>query len=56
MFLDPSDVGRAILYRTGDWNERIEAVNLDLLGNRVSPDAFRAAKRADAKGAGEFPP
>ena len=49
VFLDPNDVGRAILYRTGDWNERIEAVNIDLLGNGVSPDAFRAAKKADAK-------
>ncbi|MGS4906651.1 DNA-binding protein [Aeromonas sp. 25-248] len=54
VFLDPSDVGRAILYRTGDWNERIEAVNLDLLGNGVSPDAFRAAKRADAKALASF--
>ncbi|WP_339009621.1 DNA-binding protein [Aeromonas popoffii] len=54
VFLDPSDVGRAILYRTGDWNERIEAVNIDLLGNGVSPDAFRAAKRADAKALAGF--
>ncbi|MGL5814940.1 MAG: DDE-type integrase/transposase/recombinase [Aeromonas sp.] len=54
VFLDPCDVGRAILYRTGDWNERIEAVNLDLLGNGVSPDAFRAAKKADAKALGSF--
>ncbi len=54
VFLDPSDVGRTILYRTGDWNERIEAVNLDLLGNGVSPDAFRAAKKADAKALASF--
>lgn len=54
VFLDPSDVGRAILYRTGDWNERIEAVNIELLGNGVSPDAFRAAKRADAKALAGF--
>ncbi|AEB49280.1 DNA-binding protein [Aeromonas veronii] len=54
VFLDPSDVGRAILYRTGDWNERIEAINIDLLGNGVSPDAFRAAKRADAKALAGF--
>lgn len=54
VFLDPSDVGRAILYRTGDWSERIEAVNLDLLSNGVSPDAFRAAKKADAKALASF--
>ncbi|ATL99523.1 integrase [Aeromonas sp. CA23] len=54
VFLDPSDVGRAILYRAGDWNERIEAVNIELLGNGVSPDAFRAAKRADAKALAGF--
>ncbi|MEG0007934.1 MAG: DNA-binding protein [Aeromonas sp.] len=54
VFLDPCDVGRAILYRTGDWNERIEAVNLDLLGNGVSPETFRAAKKADAKALGSF--
>ncbi|BBG84599.1 transposase [Aeromonas hydrophila] len=54
VFLDPSDVGRAILYRTGDWNERIEAVNIELLGNGVSPDAFRATKRADAKALAGF--
>lgn len=45
VFLDPSDVGRAVLYRAGDWSERVEAINLDLLGNGVSPDAFRAAKK-----------
>lgn len=54
VFLDPCDVGRAILYRTGDWNERIEAVNIELLGNGVSPDAFRAAKKADAKALASF--
>ncbi|HHQ4673264.1 TPA: DNA-binding protein [Aeromonas veronii] len=54
VFLDPCDVGRAILYRTGDWNERIEAINIDLLGNGISPDAFRAAKKADAKALASF--
>ncbi|MFM4963763.1 DNA-binding protein [Aeromonas bivalvium] len=54
VFLDPCDVGRAILYRTGDWSERIEAVNIELLGNGVSPDAFRAAKKADAKALASF--
>ncbi len=29
-------------------------MNLDLLGNGVSPDAFRAAKRADAKALASF--
>lgn len=54
VFLDPSDVGRAILYRTGDWSERIEAINTELLGNGISPDAFRAAKKADAKALNSF--
>lgn len=54
VFLDPSDVGRAVLYRAGDWSERVEAINLDLLGNGVSPDAFRAAKKADAKALASF--
>ncbi|WP_270817729.1 DNA-binding protein [Aeromonas sp. Y318-3] len=49
VFLDPNDVGRATLYRTGDWGERVEAINTELLGNGISPDAFRAAKREDAK-------
>lgn len=54
VFLDPSDVGRAILYRSGEWQERVEAINVDLLGNGVSPDAFRAAKKADAKAVAKF--
>ncbi|MCH7371060.1 DNA-binding protein [Aeromonas sp. MR16] len=54
VFLDPCDVGRAYLYRTGDWGERIEAINADLLGNGVSPEAWRAAKKADAKALAGF--
>lgn len=54
VFLDPNDVGRAYLYKTGDWSERIEAVNAELLGNGVSPEAWRAAKRADAKALSGF--
>lgn len=49
VFVDPNDVGRAYLYRTGDWSERIEAINAELLGNGISPDAWRAAKKADSK-------
>ncbi len=54
VFLDPSDVGRAFLYRSGDWSERVEAINTELLGNGVSPEHFRAAKRADAKALASF--
>ena len=54
VFLDPNDVGRATLYRTGDWGERVEAINTELLGNGISPDAFRAAKREDAKALARF--
>ncbi len=55
VFLDPTDVGRAILYRTGQWDgERVEAINLELLGNGISPDQFRAAKRRDAKALSSF--
>lgn len=54
VFLDPDDVGHAVLYRAGDFSERVDAVNVDLLGNGISPDAFRAAKKADAKALASF--
>ena len=54
VFLDPADIGRAILYRVGDWATRVEAINTDLIGKGVSPDAYRAAKRADAKALSAF--
>jgi putative transposase len=54
VFLDPSDVGRAVLYRSGDWSQRIEAINIELIGNGISPDLYRAAKKADAKALARF--
>jgi hypothetical protein len=49
VFLDPNDVGRAFIYREGDWSQRVEAVDVRMIGQGVSPAAFRAKKREDAK-------
>ncbi|WP_419181038.1 DDE-type integrase/transposase/recombinase [Gallaecimonas kandeliae] len=49
VFLDPSDVGRAFIYREGDWTHRVEAVDADMLGREISPDAYRTKKREEAK-------
>jgi putative transposase len=54
VFLDPSDVGRAVLYRVDDWNARVEAINVELIGNGITPDAFRASKREDNKALARF--
>jgi len=49
VFLDPNDVGRAFLYRQGNWEERVEAVDIRLIGQGISPAAFREKKKEDAK-------
>nr|WP_067289788.1 DNA-binding protein [Marinobacterium profundum] len=54
VFLDPNDVGRAFLYREGSWDLRVEAVDVRMIGQGVSPDAFRAKKREDAKALRSF--
>lgn len=55
VFLDPTDVGRAILYRAGQWDsERVDAVDVNMIGNGISPDQFRAKKRADNKALASF--
>lgn len=49
VFLDPSDVGRATLYLLDDWQQCVEAVNLDLIGRDIDPTAFRQARKDDKK-------
>jgi hypothetical protein len=49
VFLDPSDVGRATIYSLEDWQQCIEAVNLDLVGRDIDPAAFRQARKEDKK-------
>ncbi|WP_445945462.1 DNA-binding protein [Shewanella sp.] len=54
VFLDPSDVGRAFIYGTNDWETRVEAVDQRLLGREISPDQYRITKREDAKALRSF--
>ncbi|MCG9722143.1 DDE-type integrase/transposase/recombinase [Shewanella sp. Isolate7] len=49
VFLDPADVGRATLYALDDWQQCVEAVNLDLIGRDIDPAAFRQARKDDKK-------
>lgn len=45
VFLDPSDVGSATLYSLEDIGTYVEAVNDELVGKSISPEAFRAARK-----------
>lgn len=49
VFLDPSDVGRATLYALDNWQQCVDAVNLDLIGRDIDPAAFRKARNEDKK-------
>lgn len=46
---DPSDVARAFVYRKGDWDSRVEAIDTRLLGQDISPQEYRAKKKEDTK-------
>lgn len=54
VFLDPSDVGRAFLYRLGEWDSRVEAIDIRMIGQGVSPSEFRERKKEDAKALRKF--
>lgn len=54
VFLDPTDVGRAWLYRKGDMSVRVEAHDRQWLGRSVSPDSYRDKKREDKKALSEY--
>jgi transposase InsO family protein len=54
VFLDPSDVGRAFLYRLGEWESRVEAHDIRMIGQGISPAEFRAKKKEDAKALRKF--
>jgi transposase InsO family protein len=54
VFLDPSDVGRAFLYRQGQWDSRVEAHDIRMIGQGISPAAFRERKKEDAKALRKF--
>lgn len=49
VFQDPSDVARAFVYRKGEWEDRVEAIDTRLLGQDISPQEYRAKKKADTK-------
>ena len=49
VFLDPADVGRAFVYRKGDWSERVEVIDASQIGREVSPADYRHQKKEDAK-------
>jgi hypothetical protein len=52
VFVDPSDVGRAVLYPIDPISEDvywIEAVNQELVGREISPQAFQARRKEERK-------
>lgn len=49
VFQDPVDVARAFIYRKGQWEERVEAIDTDMIGQDVSPQEYRTSKKEDAK-------
>lgn len=53
VFVDPSDVGRAVLYPIdliieGD-SSWIEAINQELIGREISPEEFQSRRKAEQK-------
>jgi putative transposase len=57
VFIDPSDVGRAVLYpldAIGENTDWIEAVNQELIGNEISPQAFAERRKAERKVLSKF--
>jgi transposase InsO family protein len=54
VFLDPADVGRAFVYRQGDMENRVEAVDASQLGREVSPAEYREKKKEDFKALRNF--
>lgn len=54
VFLDPKDVGRATLYPIDDWEQYVEAVNVDLVGRSIDPAAFREQRKMQKRALGEF--
>ncbi|MDO6497359.1 DNA-binding protein [Photobacterium sanguinicancri] len=54
VFLDPNDVGRATLYPVDNWEQFVEAVNIDLVGRSIDPAAFREQRKQQTKVLGEF--
>ena len=52
VFVDPSDVGRAVLYPIDAISDDvywIEAVNQELVGREISPQAFQARRKEERK-------
>ncbi|MGF1707471.1 DNA-binding protein [Enterovibrio baiacu] len=54
VYLDPCDVARAYLYPIHGDGECIEAVNADLIGREISPQAFIEARRKTEKQLRQF--
>lgn len=54
IFQDPNDVGRAFLYRRNDWTTRVEAHDIRLIGQGISPEEYRARKKEDEKALRRF--
>lgn len=54
VFLDPTDVARAFIYPINNWETRIEAVDSRLLGQEISPAAYRQTKKEEAKALRSF--
>lgn len=54
VFLDPTDVARAFVYPLNNWETRIEAVDHRLLGQEISPAAYRQTKKNEAKSLRSF--
>ncbi|MGY4106758.1 DNA-binding protein [Aeromonas encheleia] len=54
VFLDPCNVGRAILYPLDSWGSYVEATNDELIGTAMAPDEFRASRKAATKKLNNF--
>ncbi|ODS10959.1 DNA-binding protein [Vibrio scophthalmi] len=54
VYLDPCDVAIAYIYPIDGTGDCIEAVNADLIGRDISPDAFIAARKKTEKSLRQF--
>ncbi|WP_087022486.1 DNA-binding protein [Thaumasiovibrio subtropicus] len=54
VFIDPTDIGRCILYRDDNWNMHTEAFNVALVGQEIDPEKLRSARKAQQKELTQF--
>nr|WP_086940031.1 DNA-binding protein [Thaumasiovibrio occultus] len=54
VFIDPTDVGRCVLYRDDQWDCYTEAYNVALVGQSIDPHNLRMARKAQQKELSRF--